>query len=880
MSHDTSRGPPSLALRLLAMRIPEPDGEYLIGDLVEAFHARCARDGERNARRWFWTETVHVLVSRWPSPAFRPGNCPEEEPMDTIVQSMRIAARSLVRSPALTALVIVTLALGIGATTSVYSVARAALFAKLPYPDSDQLVTVWEREKEGGDSNVGFFTFEDLARESRVFASAAAMSYWTPTISNGQETTRLTGQRVSWTFFDVLGMKPMLGRGFVEEEDRRGATRVVVLSHKLWNTRFGADSSIVGRDIQVNGSAFRVAGVLPPTFESVLWPGAEIWAPLGYDATLPYSCRSCRHLRMVARLRDQSTPRSATEHLDRVYARLKEGFPNEYAGTGLSLVPVHEFVVRQSRPAMLALLGAVGLVALIACFNAANLLLSRALRRESEFAIRIALGASRGRLATLLLSEGLFISLAAASLGAVLAMLGVDVLVGMAPDGIPRLDQVRIDGGVLVFAVTLALITGLAASVLPAWSLLRQGLNDGIRSGARSLVGLGRHRLRGALVAVEVALAVMLVSGTAALLGSVSRLLSVDTGFETASRLTMELDLSGAYYADSGRAEQTWRTVLDGVHSVPGVRAAALASQIPLGGNVDMYGMHVAGGNPAEDPSAMRYAVTPRYFETMKIELVAGRLFTASDVLGAPEVVVLNEAAANRLFPSGTAVGRQVQVGGSRPVSTVVGIVGNTLHRGLDREEEMQVYLPSSQWGEEGGMTLVLHTNVPPASVTPAIRNAVRQAGPGIAITKVATFERLVDLVTADRRFALALFAGFAVVALVLATAGLYGVLSATVVERTREIGVRTALGAQRGSILAMVVRQGMLLAGLGLVVGLFATWGSTKIISTLLFGVGASDPVVLVAVVGTLGAAALLACALPAWRASRVDPVIALRGS
>lgn len=879
MTRIARRGPPSVALRLLAMRIPEPDREYLIGDLVEAFAARADRDGEQNARRWFWSETVQVLISRWPSPSIRVGHSPSEESMDTIVQSMRVAARALVRAPALTALVIGTLALGIGATTSVYSVARAALFARPPFPDSDQLVTVWEREKDGGASNVGFFTFQDLARESRVFASAAAMGYWTPTISNGQETTRLSGQRVSWTFFDVLGVKPMLGRGFVEEEDRRGSTRVVVLSHKLWSTRFGADSSIVGRDIQVNESAFRVAGVLPPEFESLLSPGAELWAPLGYDATLSYSCRSCRHLRMVARLRDQSTPRTATGHLDGVYARLKETFPNEYAGTGLSLVPVHEYVVRKSRPAMLALLGAVGLVALIACFNAANLLLSRALRRENEFAVRVALGASRARLGALLAWEGTFISVAAAALGTLLALLGVNLLVGMAPEGVPRLDQVRIDGGALAFALMLALVTGLTASLLPAWALLRQDVQGGIRSGARSLAGLGRHRLRSTLVAVEVALAVMLVSGTAALVGSVSRLLAVDTGFETSSRLTMELDLSGAYYADSGRAEQTWRAVVEGVSAVPGVRAAALASQIPLGGNVDMYGMHLSGGNPAEDPAAMRYAVTPGYFDTMGIPLVAGRLLTNADLAGAPEVVLLNETAARRLFPSGAAIGRQVQVGGSRPISTVVGVVGNTLHRGLDDEQEMQVYLPSSQWGEEGAMRLVVHTSVPAESTLPAIRNAVRQAGAGIAITNAATFERLVDLVTADRRFALALFAGFAVVALALAMAGLYGVLSATVVERTREIGVRTALGAQRGSILALVVGRGMVLTGLGLVVGLFATWGSTRIISTLLFGVSASEPYVLGVVVGTLGAAAMLACALPAWRASRVDPVIALRG-
>jgi putative ABC transport system permease protein len=380
------------------------------------------------------------------------------------------------------------------------------------------------------------------------------------------------------------------------------------------------------------------------------------------------------------------------------------------------------------------------------------------------------------------------------------------------------------------------------------------------------------------------ALAVMLISGTSLLFGSVSRLLAVNAGFSTPDRLSMELSLSGPRFNDSGAVTQAWRGALAAVQAIPGVRSAALASQIPLGGNFDMYGLHLAdrpGANPAEDRSAQRYAISPLYFDVMNIPLRAGRLINAADNAGGPPVVLLNEAAAAQLFPGGTAIGRRLQVGGGRrPFSTVVGVVGNTLHSGLDDQEGMQVYMPSEQWEEEGGMTLVVHTSVSVQSVIPTVRSALRGVVPGIAISKVATLERLMDLSTANRRFALALFAAFAVVALVLAAAGLYGVLSATVVERTREIGVRTALGAQRGTILAMVLRQGMVVTGLGLVVGLFATWGSTRIFSTLLFGVGASDPLVLVAVVSTLGVAALLACAVPAWRASRVDPVIALRGS
>ena len=882
-SHDhRTAGPPRLALRLLSWRVPEPDREYLVGDLLEAFHDEQLRHGEAKARAWFWRETLNLMVTQWPATPIRIDLRPEA-PMDSLLHALRTALRSLTRAPALTALVVLTLALGIGATTSVYSVARAALFATPPYPGSDRLVLVWERDKEGDESNVGYATFVDLSRDDRVFESAAAMSYWFPTLSDGSETTRIAGQRVTWQFFDVLGVKPMLGRGFTAEEDRQGANRVLVLGHNIWKTRFGSDSSLVGRDVTVNGVSYLVAGVLPPEFESLLAPGTELWAPLGYDATLPWACRSCRHLRAVARLKADAPVAASSQRLDAAHQRLREQFPNEYFGSGVVLTPMHEFVVRDTRAALLALLAGVGLVALIACFNAANLLLSRALRREAEFSLRVALGASRGRLATLLISEGFLIALASAALGSLFAVIGVDLLLRMAPDGLPRLNQVKVDGMVLAFAAGLALITGVVASILPGWALLRGDLQHGVRQGARSLVGSGRHRLRGGLVAAEMALAVMLISGTSLLFGSVSRLLAVNAGFSTGDRLSMELSLSGPRFNDSGAVTQAWRGTLAAVQAIPGVRSAALASQIPLGGNFDMYGIHLAdrfGVNPAEDPSAQRYAVSPQYFDVMNIPLRVGRLINAADHGAAPRVVLLNEAAAGQLFPGGNAIGRQLRVGGnSGPFYTVVGVVGNTLHSGLDDQEQMQVYMPSEQWGEEGGMTLVLHASVPVQSLIPTVRSALRGVVPGIAISKVTTLEGLMDLSTANRRFALALFAAFAVVALVLAAAGLYGVLSATVVERTREIGVRTALGAQRGSILAMVVGRGMVLTGLGLVVGLFATWGSTRIISTLLFGVGASDPLVLAAVVSTLGVAALVACALPALRASRVDPVIALRG-
>jgi predicted permease len=420
---------------------------------------------------------------------------------------------------------------------------------------------------------------------------------------------------------------------------------------------------------------------------------------------------------------------------------------------------------------------------------------------------------------------------------------------------------------------------------LPALALFggRQSTQEGIRLGARSLIGGGRHRLRGALVATEVALSVMLLAGATLLFQSLGRLMAVDAGFETRDRLTMELSLSGPRYADSGTVAPAWQQVLDAVRAVPGVRSAALASQIPLGGNVDLYGVHLedrAGANPADDPYALRYAVTPDYLTTMGIPLVDGRAFTAADNQQAPPVVLLNEAAAARLFPAGQAIGKRFRMGGGDegPWRTVVGIVGSTRHRSLDGATEMQVYVPTTQWGEESGLTLVVHTNVRSSSVVPPIRAALRGVTSDLAITKVATLERLVNTSTSDRRFALVLFSCFAAVALVLAAAGLFGVLSAAVVERTREIGVRSALGATSERILGMVVRQGMTFAAIGIAAGLVGMWGTARVIRTLLYEVGPTDPVVVGFVVLLPGAIALAASALPAWRAARVDPMIALR--
>lgn len=878
---DQSSSPPRAALGLLAWRLGSAHNEFLVGDLLEAFDDRAQRHGAAAARRWFWRETVRIALHSWPAPRRVPAP-PAEPPMKHLLNDLQFALRMVTRTPTVSLLTILTLALGIGATSAIFSVAYPALFRAAPYRDPSRLVLLWERDRDGSTSNIGYTTFRDLARDSRSIESAAAMSFWQPTVTDGAETERLDGQRVTHRFFEVLGVTPMLGRTFTPEEDRYQQNRSVVISHGLWQRRFGGDSTVLGRTLGIGAFTFTIVGVLPPTFESLLAPGTEIWAPLGYDESLAWACRTCRHLRAVVRLRPDVPVGAAEQELSGLMAGLVRQFPTEYAVPRVAVTPLREYVVRGTRPALLALLGAVLLVTLIACANAANLLLGRALRRESEFAVRTALGASRRRLAGQVVTEGLMLALIAGSLGIVIAIGGVQLLVRLAPPGIPRLDQVRVDGGILVFTLGLSLVAGLAASALPVLAAGRADLHGILKSGARGLALGVRHRLRAALVVSEVALAVMLLAGATLLFQSLGRLLSVNAGFEVARRLTMEVQVTGAATRNDTTIAAFWDAALQAVRTVPGVEDAAIASQLPLGGNVDLYGIHreeQGDANPAENPSAMRYAVTPGYLGAMGISLMAGRWLTEQDDAGAPPVVVVNRTMAERLYPGLSPIGHRVRMGGEdSPYRTIVGVVGNTLHRGLDAAEEMQIYVPTVQWGGESAMTLVVRTSGNPSSVTGAVRSALRSVGSPVAVAAVATMEQLVSRSTAERRFALALFQGFALVALVLAGAGIYGVLSASVVERTREIGIRSALGAPRERILGVVMRQGIVLTAVGVAIGLGASLAAGGLMARLLYGVRSYEPTALLFVAMTLGTLACVACAIPAWRASRVDPVTALR--
>ncbi len=609
--------PPALALLLLRLRLPPSDAEFVIGDLVESFQDDRDLIGVGPARRRFWREALAACLRSFPAaPHRQPVDPPRETPMNSFFSDLRHAQRAILRAPGSSVLTFLALAIGIGASGAIYSVARPALLAAPPYADPQRLMMVWEREADGARSNVGYLTFADLTRESHALESAAAMASWQPTILGNGDSERLDGQRVSSGFFHVLGVAPLLGRDFQPEEDRPGANRELIIGYGLWQRRFGGDSAIVGRQVPLGSVSYTVVGVLPPDFESLLAPAAQIWAPLGYDASLPYACRTCRHLRMVGRLAPGVDAGEAQRELSATYAALARQFPNEYASSAMTLQSLHDNVTQMARPAMLALLAAVAFVVLIACADAGNLMFGRALRREGEFAIRSALGAGSGRLVRLVLSESLLIAVAAGATGILLAIGGTRLLVQLAPPGIPRLDQAHVDAHVLLFSLALTLVTGLLAAAPSAFAARRSDLQGSLRAGARGMAPATRHAMRGALVVTEVALAVMLLAGATLLFQSLGRLLAVDTGFQPDGRVALEVQVSGSRYADDNAVWNYWSAAVDALRATPGVVDAAVASQVPLGGNFDGYGVHVEdhpSANPELDPGAQRYAVTPGY---------------------------------------------------------------------------------------------------------------------------------------------------------------------------------------------------------------------------------------------------------------------------
>jgi putative ABC transport system permease protein len=807
--------------------------------------------------------------------------------LESVAHDVRYAMRQLRKNPGFASTVVVILALGIGAITAIFSTVNPILFKPLPYPQANRVMMIWERHSDGSRLYDCFGTFHGMQERTRSFDALAAMKAWQPTLVGRTQPERFEGQRVSADYFRALGVEPALGRNFEAADDQHKGPNVVILSDGLWRRRFASDPSIVGQQVTLDGDRFTVIGVMPASFENVLAPSAEVWAPLQYDPSLPPLSREWgHHLRIVGRLRPGVSRQQANSEMDVILRTLGQIYAKGYNESGgvpaaMLVNSLQSDVTRDVRPALLTVLGAVGLVLLIACVNVTNLLLAHGVQRNGEFAMRAALGASRKRLTRQMLTESLLLAAIGGALGLFIAELGVRALVALSPPGLPRANAIVVDTAVFGFALAITALVGVVVGLIPALQTNRGDLNLALHKSAR--VTASHQTMRRALVVAEVALALVLLVSAGLLLRSLQRLFAVDPGFDGAHLLTMQVQESGHYYDSDTNRLQFFKSALEAVRAVPGVISADFTSQLPLSGDYDVYGVQFEGDNIAEE-GGNRYAVSPGYTETMRIPLRRGRLLTERDTTGAPTAVLISESFAKRKYGDQDPIGKRVRMGpdaghADKPWATIVGVVGDVKQQSLAVAVEDAFYVPTTQWPwADEALSLVVRTRGDAATLAPAIRRAIWSVDKDQPIVRVAAMESLLTVSEAQRRFTLIVLEAFALVGLLLAATGIFGVLSGSVTERTREIGIRSALGASRHDILSMVLRQGMRLAMFGVVIGLVGAVLASKTLVTLLYGVSRIDPVTYVGVIGLLLAVAAVACWLPASRAARVDPAITLR--
>jgi putative ABC transport system permease protein len=796
---------------------------------------------------------------------------------DEMFQDVRYGLRTLLKNPGFTLVAVFTLALGIGASTAIFSAVNPILFEPLPYPHADRIAMILEMNADGSHNPGTFGMYRGLAERNQSFEAIAAVKSWLPTMTGDGQPERLEGQQVSASYFRVLGVAPVTGRNFTESEEVLKGPKVAIISDALWRRRFGGDTAVVGRQFTLDDNSFTIVGVMPRAFENVLAPSADVWSPLQYDMSLGSAWG--HHLRTLGRLPPGISLDQATKDINaRGQGVLMEQHPQTY-GSEVRFVAalLQDEVTRAVKPALLAVMGAVVLLLAIACVNVTNLLLARGAQRRGEFAVRAALGAGPTRIIRQLLTESLLLAILGGFAGMVVAAFAVGALAALSPPGLPRLGVIRIDGAAFGFGIGITTVIGLAVGLIPALHAIRGDLQIGIQEGSRR--SSGSHQLtRRALVVGEVALALVLLTSAGLLLGSLNRLFAISPGFDTAHLLTMQVQTSGHRF-DKETTDRFFARSLDAVRQVPGVAGAAFTSQLPLSGDNDEYGTHFEGDDPGTGYSVFRYAVSPGYFELIGIPLRRGRLLDEHDVASAPPAVLISESLAKRKFSDQDPVGKRVHVGpGNRPWFTIVGVVGDVKQASLAASQLDAVYITGPQWFfADNAMSLVIRAGGA-AGIVSEIKQAIWSVDKDQPIVRVATMDDLLAASAGERRFALILFETFGLVALVLAATGIYGVLSGSVTERTREIGIRLALGAQRHDVLGMILWQGAKLTLIGIGLGLLAAWSATRSLTTLLYGVSATDPSIFGVVALLLTIVALIACYLPARRATRVDPLTALR--
>jgi putative ABC transport system permease protein len=802
--------------------------------------------------------------------------------MNTLLQDIRYGIRVMLKSRGFTVAAVLALALGIGANTAIFSVVNGVLLRPLPYPDPERIITVWQNLETRGGPKLEYTSpadFKDWKEQSEAFEHMAAFAGWGPTLTGQAEPEQLRGAAVSYDMFSVLGIEPALGRSFNEEEDRAGAEPVVILSNGLWRRRFGADPSLVGKTISLSGDSYTVIGITPPGFKFPINNRAEIWRPL--SPMLRSSCqRGCVVLRVMARLKPGVSLERARSEMGAIASRIEQENPSTNKDVGVSLVPLHEYVVGDMRAAVYVLFGAVSLVLLIACANVANLILARAASRSKEIAIRTALGARRGRIVQQLLTESLLLAIIGGALGLLLAFWMVDILVTFSPEGTPRTDEISIDGRVLAFSFGTALLTGLVFGLVPALQASKPDLNTSLKEGGKGTqAGSQGRRARSILVVSEIALALMLLIGAGLLMKSFALLQGVDPGFNPKNVLTVDIGLPKANYLEPQKIVAFYAELLDRVKTLPGVQSVGAISNLPLAGGGTDVSFAIEGRpqpEPGQAPVAWYDSVTSDYFRTMGMRLLKGREFTERDNENAPKVVVISETMADRYFPGEDPLGKRLQFGQSE-FCEIVGVMADVKQFGLETDARPSMWYSASQIPERA-MYVVARTSGDSLSLATAVRNEVWSIDKNLAVANIAPMERIVSESIALPRFILLLVGFFAVVALLLATVGIYGVMSYSVTQRSQEIGIRMALGAQPSDVLKMVVGQAMMLIAIGVAIGLAGAFAVTRLMASLLYGVSATDPATFAIIALILAGVALGAGFVPARRATKVDPMIALR--